>query len=353
MKERTMRTRLLLVLGLTAVLNGCAAPVTGPPVAAVSLQQPCDVEAAHIADPNRYASGKSDEEIVPIVAVRVCSEATTQFPNEARFHFQLGRALLAMKRVEEATGSFDTAASLGSQPAKFYLANDELAAYEQSESPDHLERAQQLLDEAANDFPPAAELLVRIVFTTDGLRNPQVIQALHDQDFTRLDPVRILLIFYLNGIQKEISNPFNPDGSNCTSKLADPAVLYDLEIGKVGDPRNTLERFANQALLKGVSWAGVTILDRGLGGDPDKWIAYFEAQGERDARALIQRHGCADPASPLKKVYRGLVLYAQQKRPLIEYGPDLLLHGKGLDVFLTPGETISRAGNNAASADSN
>ncbi len=305
---------------------------------AASSVNRCDVEAADPSDPLRHDVGKSDEQIVGLTATRACEEALAEFPDEPRFHFQYARALLAMNRGDEAMQEFSKAVSLGNQPARYYVAHEELVTYRETLDEQHLENARTLLTEAAKDFPPAAKTLEQITFTADGQRHPQVIEALYNEDFQKPQNARILMVHFLNGMQKLFSSPLNPGGDQCLV-MVDATANYDIEMGIAGDPRNSLERILNQALLKGASWAGLVVLDPALGGDPEKWIAFFEAQGEAEARKLALRYGCESPVT--QRIYRGMVLFLRQKRPLSEYGADLLLHGKGLEVFLTPGETIT------------
>lgn len=300
---------------------------------------PCDLQSAHVSDPLRYAQGKEDHEVVGVLALRACSEAVSQYPDEGRFHFQHARAMLALNRQDDANKEFQVAVSLGYQPANFYLATNELTAYNESEDEAHVENARKLLQEAAAAFPPAAEELERLTFTTDGLRHPQIIEALYNRDWSRVRDSRILVIYFLNGMQRMFNNPFNPDGDNCTANMVDVTVSYDLEHGMIGDPTNSLERIFNQGLLKAASWTGLAYLDPKLGGDPEKWIAFFEGAGEREASFLAKKYGCRSYVT--RRIYKGLLLYAEQKRPLKEYGFDLLFNGKGAEVFLMPGERIT------------
>ena len=316
-----------------------SSPLTDPEMVAAKLPHACDVEAAHNFDPMRYAAGKQDEEIIGVMAERACREAITQFPDEPRFHFQLGRALLAMKRPEEATEALQKAVALGSQPAKYYLATFEIEAYGEMEDESHLETARKLLEESASSFPPAAEQLDRITFTTDGFRHPQLIKALHEGDCQFLNRARILSAHYLNGFHKLLSSPWNPGGDDCPAYLVDPAINYDLEQAIAGDPRNTLERGLYKLELIGASWAGLLAIDPAMGGDPEKWAAYLEAQGERDARFLAHKYGCTSPVT--KKIYKGVVQFGRAKRPLSEYGAELLFKGVGAEIFLQPGERIT------------
>jgi hypothetical protein len=305
---------------------------------AASSVHRCDVEAADPSDPLRHDIGKSDEQIVGIMATRACEEALAQFPDEPRFHFQYARALQAINRGDDAMQEFNKAVSLGNQPARYYVAHEQLATYKETLAEEHLENARKLLTEAAKDYPPAATTLQQITFTTDGWRHPQVMVALYNEDFKKFENSRILMVHFLNGMQKLFSSPLNPGGNECLV-MVDATANYDIEMGIVGDPRNSVERALNQALLTGASWAGLIVLDPAMGGDPEKWMAFFEAAGEAEARKLANRYGCESPVT--QRIYRGMLLFLRQKRPLSEYGADLLLHGKGLKVFLTPGETIT------------
>ena len=62
----------------------------------------CDILAAHPADPERMADGTADNQIVPRLAILACENAIELDADEPRFIFQLGRALLAIGREDEA-----------------------------------------------------------------------------------------------------------------------------------------------------------------------------------------------------------------------------------------------------------
>ena len=66
----------------------------------------CDEFAAHPADPNRWAAGVDDVDIIPGPAVKHCRDAVKRHSETARFHFQLGRALWANNRMDEGLQSF-------------------------------------------------------------------------------------------------------------------------------------------------------------------------------------------------------------------------------------------------------
>lgn len=81
----------------------------------------CDVLAAHPADPERMVDGLSDDSIVPRIAILACEDAIKTEPNEPRFTFQLGRALLAVGREDEAFAYFQKASEADYAAAWAYL----------------------------------------------------------------------------------------------------------------------------------------------------------------------------------------------------------------------------------------
>lgn len=54
----------------------------------------CDRQAAHPSDPDRVGDGRSSSEVVTHRAIPACREAQSMYPDEARFHYQLGRAIV-------------------------------------------------------------------------------------------------------------------------------------------------------------------------------------------------------------------------------------------------------------------
>lgn len=70
---------------------------------------PCDAEAAAPLDLQGVAGGKLPNEIQP-AALAACRAATARAPEINRFHYQLGRALLADRKPAEARKAIDEAA---------------------------------------------------------------------------------------------------------------------------------------------------------------------------------------------------------------------------------------------------
>ena len=57
--------------------------------------------------------------IVPRLALQQCQTAVSEYPGTARFHYQLGRALEASRRMEDAIASYTKAAAMN-YPMAFY-----------------------------------------------------------------------------------------------------------------------------------------------------------------------------------------------------------------------------------------
>jgi len=86
----------------------------------------CDIQAAHPSDPDHRGPGRSSREVVLQDAIPACREAVASHPDQARFHYQLGRALTywADANGEDASEGFryvQQAAEMGHTQALFVL----------------------------------------------------------------------------------------------------------------------------------------------------------------------------------------------------------------------------------------
>ncbi|MEM9032184.1 MAG: caspase family protein, partial [Pseudomonadota bacterium] len=73
----------------------------------------CDFEAGDHLDPNGSGLVRYANEIAPERALAACEAAVAEEPEVGRFHYQLGRALTALRRFGEARSAFETARDLG------------------------------------------------------------------------------------------------------------------------------------------------------------------------------------------------------------------------------------------------
>lgn len=107
---------------MTRIAAGVLLLVATPLMAAEP--DPCDLAAAHPSDPDRIGPGVPTAEVVTHVAIPACRAAIEREPREARFHYQLGRAIVYWARAnsaEEAEGvaAVGAAADLGYRQAQF------------------------------------------------------------------------------------------------------------------------------------------------------------------------------------------------------------------------------------------
>lgn len=87
----------------------------------------CDWEAAHPSDPDRVGPGRPSAEVDTARAISACRGAVDRAPEVARFHYQLGRALVyAADRSggdwREGLPPLERAAELGHRQSLFVLA---------------------------------------------------------------------------------------------------------------------------------------------------------------------------------------------------------------------------------------
>lgn len=84
---------------------------------------PCDVQAADHLDPDGVGLARFANEIEPDAAVQACEAAVARDPQNGRFHYQLGRALNALRRYDEARSEWDKARELGHARASYAIGN--------------------------------------------------------------------------------------------------------------------------------------------------------------------------------------------------------------------------------------
>lgn len=327
MRNIIVTLSLLLVISIA----GCklAGRYSGPSVTSADAPHECDVQAAHPADVQRFAPGKTDEEIVPVIAVRACTEAVNQFSDQPRFQFQLGRAQLAMKLQNEAMKSFNVAASMGYAPANFYLAEAKLESYWETESETDLAEIETLL-ESAGSFPPAVERLGQVKFNADSFASPRIIEALWNGDYERLNRSRLLVALYLRGLHNFLATEFNPESQDCPAYVVDPSITFNLDRAIAGDPANTLEGGKYFLMIKAAEYGGTLIWDPVWKGSRDKWVEYYEGLGRRDGLHLAHVCGCASPVT--SRLYRNLREMSEEQKPLSEYWEGML-RGDAQELF--------------------
>ena len=86
----------------------------------------CDVQAAHPSDPGHIGAGRKSKEVLLQLAIPACREAVMSDPENPRFHYQLGRALVYWadvnnRDVSEGLEHLKHAADSGYTQAMFVL----------------------------------------------------------------------------------------------------------------------------------------------------------------------------------------------------------------------------------------
>ncbi|MEM7281142.1 MAG: hypothetical protein AAF438_05900, partial [Pseudomonadota bacterium] len=86
----------------------------------------CDLEVGHPSDPRKVGPGKSSSEVKLQLAVPGCREAVKNHPDNPRFHYQLGRALIYWADINngddsEGTESVRRAAEMDYPQALFVM----------------------------------------------------------------------------------------------------------------------------------------------------------------------------------------------------------------------------------------
>lgn len=87
------------------------------------IPDPCDYEAGDHLDPDGMGITRYANELEPEKALAACEAAVARDPEAGRFHYQLGRALTALRRTDEAKVAFDRARELGHSRAWNALGN--------------------------------------------------------------------------------------------------------------------------------------------------------------------------------------------------------------------------------------
>ncbi|MDX1516520.1 MAG: hypothetical protein R3288_06755 [Woeseiaceae bacterium] len=109
----------------TIFLGALMALLSGVDAGAADVHD-CDVAAAHPSDPAKVVDGVSSSEVVTHVAIPACRRAVADHPGVARFHYQLGRAIVYWAGANNADYSegmrhLEQAAAMEHTQAQFVL----------------------------------------------------------------------------------------------------------------------------------------------------------------------------------------------------------------------------------------
>lgn len=323
----------------------------------------CDELVAHPDDPNRWADGVLDDQIIPGPAVKFCAEAANAYPDSPRFHFQYGRALWAAKRYEAAVDAFLKAEEMEYGPAYAYLGDahfhglggvernedfavtlyqmaaeagftpaeavlSDIAALDEQVSAPERERS---ADPTVPEVPESqASLLQRVQAwheSRDSFSDEEMnfqlfsrgarLKALFDGDFERLEREdQGFLTIYLMKLNEYFSKEINWFDESCSAYF-DP----DLGPGVMGDIMDSLMGSDQQ-----VGQTGMMILEQigQLAQNPNAIIgraAMIEAEqnaATKDGVVIARHHGCDHPA--FERLYKNMARFLRGQDPAAASG---------------------------------
>ncbi len=352
-----MLGRLTPVLLAVCSISSMALPVLAQ---VADFVHDCDTFAAHPDDPNRWASGVSDEEIIPGPAVKFCTDAVASHPETPRFQFQLGRALWAAQRFADGNAIFmalqetheyapayaylgsafalglggvevdnemalqlyEVAAAGGFVPAE--VATQEAAVQAPSVTPQETTESM-----AAVATPePAPEPATDVPLDLTGFNYPKVITALDAGDLGGLETsgmgaLSLLgvsvskLDVYLAGFDEEFSGSLNFKDPTCV-QLHNPRVTQALERKIVmaatgggtstGAAANALGMFLNSMKeMQSGNMMGMV--------DQQREVELVRIEGERDASKLILGYGCMNES--VTRIYTNLSAHVLGMPPVV------------------------------------
>lgn len=264
---------------------------------------PSDELAAHPADPDRMAAGVALEKIVPKLALNACEKAVAEHPKVARFHYQLGRALAASGRPEEALESYEKAAAMGYRMANYNLGlcygDGDGVARSEEKAKEYFERAVK----AGVEIAKAS--LAMYVFSSEGFSNPAFFQAMHDSDYAALQADPTALATYII----TFTTPFE-GASDCGQVISSEAlsVLRTHVASKVlgmylGGAANARHDHAPG------DFAGAGAAGMKAGMQLSRDLAAMTDQGKNDAQLFYDRHSCSSPVA--KRFFGNLDRFAR------------------------------------------
>jgi hypothetical protein len=216
LKTHSLRRSAATVRILSGLLLVMLVPVIGCTANASRTVLPSDELASHPKDPDRLTPGVDMDKIIPRLALEACTKAVKGFPSQARFHYQLGRALSASGRSEDAFRSFRKASEMGYRMAFFNLGH----CYTDGEgTKQDMELARKCYRRASDlGVLIAAEQLVLITFSHEGFSNPEFFQAIYDgkieENYKDSSAVATRLLMFLEPFEK------HPEFSSLISQAA-------------------------------------------------------------------------------------------------------------------------------------
>ena len=280
--------------------NGASASAPLSQTTPVEALAKCDRLAAAPGDPQRVNAPVADDAFAPGIAVTACADAVALNGDNARAHFEYGRALSQGGRNADAFEQFKAARLAGYPAASLYLAN----AYRDGHVPPgesaNLATAGTLYQEAVKGgvggadkgLADAQRELDRATFDKSLFQNGDYMEALYTGDFGKTK-LPLSVVFYMQGVAAgfEDSNVIFMD--QACKQLVSKAGL---------DLIRNADGLASWAQILSATDSSGKWSPSGLAGVMAASVGrdYVFDMGERDATVLYNdegRYGCKSPVT--------------------------------------------------------
>ena len=283
----------------------------------------CDEVAAHPDDIQKWSTGVEERDLAPPLAIKHCSQAVSEHPDTARFHFQLGRALLKARHFDLAFDALKRAAEFDSAAAFAYLGD----MYQFGLAVDvDTEQARELYEIALDDgFEPALAALEAMSGETESdsvedadfsrFEREDIMHALYAGQFGSLEPKRYLVLNYLVGVNEFFIDQSLYIEPECAllaeakfSIDAANAALQAVGAGTVANPnaQNILELL--QSGLQDLSQGGQGLKQAAIEREIHK------RQGIHDGKRLALEYTCTHPLTTT--VYENAKRFVRKQAPV-------------------------------------
>ncbi len=276
-------------------------PPTTKTIQKIATPKPAVIEApvmdsdtltAHPGDPDRMAKGVSMDDIVPRLALKACQDAVAAYPKEARFRYELGRALEASHQYPEAMAAYRQAVDMNYRMAYYNLG----LCYINGKGTDkNIEQGKAYLSAAADaGLDQAKETLGEYTFDSKGFSDPAFFQAIYDGTWKNIKGDQTDLATYLETFIEPIIKT-----SDCGMVISQASFTKLAQQTQV----NVFARaLGGAASGRGAShttgdFAGAAAEGYHSGEQITVNLAAMSDKGLDDAKTFYQRYGCQTPVA--------------------------------------------------------
>jgi len=267
----------------------------------------CDHLAAHFGDPLKPAklNGMADEKVNIQSAIDACMVAVESSPENARYKFQLGRALVLGGAYEEGVSFLQEASNSGHAAAKFYLSDLYATGHG---VPEDMQVAQKLYDEAlAGGFSP-------VDFSQFGW--PEFLRAAYEGNTKRFVAEPLGAMCYVSNINNALGqNTYYASDQAALLRVYDPTLENVIErknLTNANIRKHNLEVTGEAAIKFAELISGEKIREKKEKANKDTLtIAEIKALGSRDGKLFVYLFN--DNPEVFIKLYDGIKRFVHKE----------------------------------------